>query len=117
MASSDQLDAATLVLVLLAAVVAIPMLVMVLGFGGMMGYSGMMGPYDGTVGWWPFVGMLVPLVVLLVLVGGGYLLLQRTAADAPARDPAMEELRAAYARGELTDEEFETRRERLERSE
>nr|WP_238593262.1 SHOCT domain-containing protein [Halobiforma lacisalsi] len=29
----------------------------------------------------------------------------------------MEELRRAYARGDLTDEEFETRRKRLERSE
>jgi putative membrane protein len=29
----------------------------------------------------------------------------------------MEELRTAYARGDLTDEEFESRRERLERSE
>jgi putative membrane protein len=31
------------------------------------------------------------------------------------RDPAIEELRHAYARGDLTDEEYESRRERLER--
>jgi hypothetical protein len=33
----------------------------------------MMGQYGSTGGWWPLVGMLVPLVFLLVLIGGGYL--------------------------------------------
>lgn len=55
---------------------------------------------------------LVPLTVLGVLVytlytyGGG--------SDRPtSSDGALAELRAAYARGELSDEEFERRRERL----
>ncbi|UTF55874.1 SHOCT domain-containing protein [Natronosalvus rutilus] len=114
MSSSNQLDTTTLLL-LLGVIIVLPLLTMGMGFGGMMGYGGMMGWNGTTGGWWPLVGMIVPLVVLLVLLGGGYLLFQRATANHP--DSAMEELRNAYARGDLTDEEFETRRERLERSE
>jgi putative membrane protein len=117
MASSDQLDTTTLLVLLLGAIVLLPLLTMGLGFGGMMGYGGMMGQYDGSGGWWPIVGMLVPLGFLLVVLGGGYLLFRRTSEPQPSRDPAMEELRTAYARGDLTDEEFEARRDRLEDSE
>nr|WP_238392243.1 SHOCT domain-containing protein [Halorussus amylolyticus] len=88
-----------------------------MGFGGMMGYGGMMGQYGGTGGWWPFVGMLVPLIFLLIVLGGGYLVFRRMSETQTSRNPAMEELRMAYARGDLTDEEFEARRDRLERSE
>lgn len=117
MSSADQLDATTVLLLILGAFVLLPLLMMGMGFGGMMGYGGMMGQYGGTSGWWPFVGMLVPVVFLLVLVGGGYLLVRRTSDTQTSRDPAMEELRMAYARGDLTEEEFEARRERLQRSE
>lgn len=117
MASSNQLDATTVALLALLAIVVVPFLLMGLGFGAMMGYGGMMGGYGGSGGWWPLVGMVVPLVVVLVAVGGGYLLLQRSVDDGTARDPALAELRAAYARGDITDEEFETRRERLDGSE
>jgi len=110
MASSTQFDTTTLVLLLLGAIIALPLLTMGMGFGGMMGH------YGGTGGW-AFVGMLVPLSFLLLLLGGGYLLIRRTSEIQPSRTPAMEELRRAYARGDLTDEEFETRRDRLERSE
>jgi putative membrane protein len=57
--------------------------------------------------------MLVPLIFL----GGGYLVFRRMSETQASRNPAMEELRTAYARGDLTDDEFEARRERLERSE
>lgn len=117
MPSSSRLDATTVVLLVLGALIVLPVLVMGIGFGGMMGYGGMMGGYGTTSGWWPLVGMLVQLVFLLVLLGGGYLLLRRVTESRPSRSPAMEELRMAYARGDLTDEEFEARRERLERSE
>lgn len=118
MSSANELDATTVVLLVVGAIVALPMIVMALGFGGMMGYGGMMGggPMSGASGWWPLFGMLVPLLFLLVLLGGGYVLARRLAGDRTSQDPALEELRVAYARGELTDEEFETRRERLERS-
>lgn len=111
MSSSTQLDTTTVVLLLLGAVLLLPLLVMGIG-GGMMGYGGMMGGYDTTVGWWP-VWMLVPITVLLVLLGGGYLVARRLTDSQTARSPALEELRLAYARGDLTDDEFERRRAKL----
>ncbi|MDS0301219.1 SHOCT domain-containing protein [Halogeometricum sp. S1BR25-6] len=116
MASSNQLDTTTIVLLILGAIILLPLLTMGMGFGGMMGYGGMMGQYGGTGGWWPFIGMLVPLIFLLILLGGGYLVFRRMSETQTSRNPAMEELRTAYARGDLTDEEFESRREKLERS-
>ena len=114
--SSDQLDATTIVLLVLVVIILLPLITMGFGFGGMMGYGGMMG-WDGTTSsWWPLVGLLVQLVFLLAVLGGGYLLFRRTADSQSSHDPAMDELRTAYARGELSDEEFEARRERLERS-
>lgn len=118
MSSSDQLDTTTIVLLIFGAIIVLPMLTMGMGFGGMMGgYGGMMGSYGSTSGWWPLVGMLVQLLFLLILLGGGYLIFRRVTNSQSAHNPAMEELRMAYARGNLTDEEFEARRERLERSE
>jgi putative membrane protein len=116
MSSSNQLDTTTIVLLILGAIIVLPMLTMGMGFGGMMGYGGMMGGYGTTSGWWPLVGMLVPLVFLLILLGGGYLVFRRVNESQTSRNAAMEELRTAYARGDLTDEEFESRREKLERS-
>jgi putative membrane protein len=117
MSSSNQLDTTTIVLLILGAIVVLPLLTMGMGFGGMMGYGGMMGGYGTTSGWWPLVGMLVQLVFLLVLLGGGYLVFRRVTESQSTRNPAMEELRMAYARGDLTEEEFEARRNKLERSE
>ncbi|WP_178916766.1 SHOCT domain-containing protein [Natronomonas gomsonensis] len=117
MSSSEQLDTTTILLLLLGALILFPLLLMGMGFGGMMGYGGMMGQYGGTGGWWPFVGMLVPLVFLLVLIVGGYLVFRRMSETQTSHNPAMEELRLAYARGDLTDEEFEARREKLQRPE
>ncbi|MDS0301451.1 SHOCT domain-containing protein [Halogeometricum sp. S1BR25-6] len=117
MPSPNQLDTTTIVLLILGAIILLPLLTMGMGFGGMMGYGGIMGQYGGTGGWWPLVGMLVPLIFLLILLGGGYLVFRRMSETQTSRDPAMEELRTAYARGDLTDEEFEARRERLEQSE
>ncbi|WP_265110005.1 SHOCT domain-containing protein [Halosolutus halophilus] len=111
MSSSDQLDATTILLLILGAIVVLPLLTMGMGFGGMMGQ------YGSTGGWWPFVGMLIPIILLLVLIGGGYLVFRRISETQTSHNPAMEELRMAYARGDLTDEEFEARRDKLERSE
>lgn len=68
----------------------------------------------GTIIVLPVIGMVVPLVFLLVVLGGGYFILQRPSEERAAQDPAMEELRAAYARGDLSEEEFEERRRRLQ---
>lgn len=117
MASSDQLDTTTILLIVLGAFILLPLLTMGMGFGGMMGYGGMMGQYGTTGGWWPLIGMLVPVIFLLALLGGGYLIFRQMSETQTSHNPAMEELRLAYARGDLTDEEFEARREKLEQSE
>ena len=96
-------------LVLLA--VLVPLFVMLLAMP-MMGAG--MGFWDGGTGaTWPW--LLAWLVHLALFLGVGYVL-YRALRRAPGRqqDPALEELRAAYARGDLTGEEFEERRQRLE---
>lgn len=109
-----------LVLVVLVALLVLPLLFM---GGGMMGYGSptMGGMWGGGMrqagqvpGWFLLVAVLLRLVFLLALVGAGYLL-YRAVTGSGGTDPAIAELRAAYARGELTDEEFERRREKLER--
>jgi putative membrane protein len=116
MSSSNQFDTTTIILLILGAIIVLPLLTMGMGFGGMMGYGGMMGGYESVGGWWPLVGMVMQLVFLLVLLGVGYLVYRRVTDTQDARKPAIEELRMAYARGDLTDEEFERRQEKLERS-
>ncbi|MFC7070057.1 SHOCT domain-containing protein [Halobaculum lipolyticum] len=105
-----------LVLVL-AAILLLPLLgmTMMLPMMGLWGWGHMAG--TGTWGGsWLWLGMW--LVPLALLAAGGYAVytaLRRTADDAP--DAAIRELRSAYARGDLSDEEFDRRRERLRRSE
>ncbi|MFC6993758.1 SHOCT domain-containing protein [Haladaptatus sp. GCM10025707] len=117
MSSSNQRTITTIILLILGAIVVLPLLTMGMGFGGMMGYGGMMGGYGTTSGWWPLIGMLVPLIFLLVLLGGGYVVFRRVIESQTSQNPAMEELRMAYARGDLSNEEFEERRARLSREE
>lgn len=102
-----------IVLVVLAVIILAPILMMVLAFplfgmwGGMMGGFG--GTGDGSV--W---GLGMSLVWLVVLLGVGYLVYRGlVGSGAGDSDNAMEELRLAYARGDLTEEEFEERREKL----
>lgn len=113
-----------IVLIVVALVVLLPFLLMafmlpMLGFMG--GYGGMMGGWggmmDGTGGYgiWGW-GMM--LLWFLVLAGVGYVVYRAISRTTPATtDPALKELRVQYARGELTDEEFEERRTRLTRNE
>jgi len=121
----------TIVLVLVGALVVLPTLFM--GFGmmgtgpmGGMGHDGMWGSGGGVPGWWPLVGLLLQLAFLAAVVGLGYLLYRAVAGSetdtatevrsgATAGDPAIEELRLAYARGEFDEDEYERRRERLQR--
>jgi len=110
-------DTLRLVLIVLAIIVLAPMLMMVLVFpmmgmwgGGMMGSYGGMGFFGGS----PLWGVAMSLVWLVVLVGGGYLVYRwATGAGSMGTDPAMEALRLAYARGDITEEEYEARRSRL----
>ncbi|GAB3686718.1 hypothetical protein GCM10028857_19280 [Salinarchaeum chitinilyticum] len=87
-----------------------------MGSGPMMdGGSGhMWGMDDGAAGWLFVVGAVFQLLFLALVVGGGYLGYKALTSESDATDPAIEELRTAYARGDLDDEEFERRRDRLE---
>jgi len=87
MASSNQLDTTTILLLILGAIILLPLLTMGMGFGGMMGYGGMVGYGGTTSGWWPFVGMLFPLIFLLILLGGGYLVFRRMSETQTSQDP------------------------------
>jgi putative membrane protein len=114
----------TLVLVLLGILVLVPLLFMglgMVGYGMMAGWGGttwgghMWGGGTGMTGGMFLLAVLLRLALLAGLVGGGYLLYRTLTADSEGGDTALEELRLAYARGDLSDEEFERRKETLER--
>jgi putative membrane protein len=111
-------DWTTILLIVLAVLLLWPVLMM-LGFGGIgmgMGYSGyggmMGGPYGGSGGF-GWIGLGIQLLFLLAILGGGYFVVRRLLDQRDSHDAALEELRRAYARGDLSDEEFETRRTKL----
>ncbi|WP_114579129.1 SHOCT domain-containing protein [Saliphagus sp. LR7] len=106
-------------LIVIAAILLLPVLMIALAMplmgvwsGGHMSTGGM---WDRTGAMWMWLFMLFP---LLVVLGLGYLLYSAARQSGRQRtDHALAELRAAYVRGDLTDEEFEERRERLQREE
>lgn len=108
MDSDDLLKAG---LVLLAVFVLLPLILGALFLPALLGFghTGM-----GVGGAGMMLWMASGLLPLLVLLGVGYLLYTLLSDD--DGDRAIEELRAAYARGELTDEEFENRYDRLTRT-
>lgn len=109
------------VLVALGALLLVPLLVM--GFGmmgaGMMDgtWGGHMWSDSGMTGWAFLLVVLSRLLLLLAAVVAGGYLLYRALTRSDGEDAALEELRLAYARGDLSDEEFERRKETLEREE
>ncbi|RKD89016.1 SHOCT domain-containing protein [Halopiger aswanensis] len=117
MATDDPLIR-TLLLVIVA-ILLLPVLMMAFAMPMMGVWGGHMwngGAWGGTGATWMWV--LMAAIPLLVVLGLGYLLYGAFRRSSGQRtDPALEELRAAYARGDLTDEEFERRRERLQREE
>ena len=105
------------VLIVIGVLILFPLLMMVFAM-----------PMMGMMGWWwgdahpaglsPLWGMGMMLVWLLVLLGIGYVLYRGLVGSVDQHvetDPALEELRLAYARGDLSEEEFENRREKLTR--
>lgn len=60
--------------------------------------------------------ILMPIVPLSLFGGLLYVLYTGIGGDDDESDAAFEELRSAYARGELSESEFEARRERLRAS-
>ncbi|WP_121820699.1 SHOCT domain-containing protein [Halostella salina] len=118
--NTDDTRLITILLILLGAFVVLPMVFMgfgLIGFGPMMGGMGGGGMWgSGTMSGWMFiVGIVMQLLFLAALIGGGYLLYRAATGGESHTDQAIEELRLAYARGELSDEEYEQRREALER--
>ncbi|WP_254545650.1 SHOCT domain-containing protein [Halomarina pelagica] len=106
-----------IVVIVLAVVVLFPLLTMAFAM-----------PMMGMMGWWwggrtfgglsPMWGIGMMLIWLLLLLGIGYVVYRGLAGGVDTdADPALAELRLAYARGDLTEEEFEQRRARLERGE
>lgn len=75
----------------------------------MMGWMWMDGPMQTSPMWGVALALLFP----VILVGVGYAFYRMLFGDASDTDPALEELRLTYARGELSKEEFERRRENL----
>jgi putative membrane protein len=72
--------------------------------GGLREATTMMGPGD-----WGWIWMLVWIAALLFMVW----LIVRGSADRPATDDAIAVLRARFARGEISQEEFEQARAAL----
>lgn len=111
MATDDSL--VRTLLIVIAVILLLPFLMMALAMP-MMGVWGWGHMWNGTGTTWSWI--IMSIVPLLVILGIGYLLYGALRQSGDRRtDPAMEELRAAYARGDLSDEEFENRRERLRR--
>lgn len=103
------------ILFVLAVLVLAPLLTM--GFAMPMMSSMGWGWHDAGLGgvapWW---GLGMGVLWLALLVALGYVGYRWVVDDRTTRrvDPALDELRLAYARGDLTDEEFEARRAVLE---
>jgi putative membrane protein len=101
------------------AILAVPLLVAATGTaaahggggygGGMMG--GGWGLFGGTMGLWGLLWMGLLIAVPLSLV---YALLNRGSGE--NEEQSLSVLRERYARGELSDDEFDRRRKQLERS-
>lgn len=107
---AETADSLVRLVVLALGIVLLVPLVLMLILMPMMGWM-WGGMANGAMGW-GMGGLLGWLLVLALVAGVGYVLYRGLPPD--ETDPAVEELRLAYARGELDDEEFEQRRRRLE---
>ncbi|WP_336360860.1 SHOCT domain-containing protein [Haladaptatus sp. ZSTT2] len=117
--TSSQRQLLWVALVILAAFLILPALLMgfgLMGYGPMMGgvWGGGFGMNSGTVpGLMVAAGFLMQLLFFVAILAGGYLLV-RAVTGTQGSDRALDELRLAYARGDLTDEEYDERKRRLE---
>jgi putative membrane protein len=109
----ENTDATRRLLLVVALVILLPVATMLFA-GPTMGTWGDGHMWGGSGG--PWLWSLLWSVPLLFFLGAGYLL-YRASLDSDGTDAALEQLRVAYAQGDLSEEEFETRRERLRRRE
>ncbi|WP_394740545.1 SHOCT domain-containing protein [Natronococcus roseus] len=100
------------ILLALLGLLAIPLVMM--PAMGAFGWSHMGGwMWDSSGGW--LVMVLMMGIPLLVVIGIGYLVYQSLGTETIEQtDEALEELRRVYARGEMSDEEFERKRKNLQ---
>jgi putative membrane protein len=75
--------------------------------------SGIEGGMAG-LGWWPIIWSLILLSVVFVVGYAVYTRGRTQVSEHPQTDTALSTLRSRYARGEISEEEFEERRHRLE---
>ena len=105
-----------LIIVTLVLLAPLLMMTFMMPMVGRMGWGAGGIPNTGA-GMSPLWSSGMMLLFLLVLLGVSYLIYR---AFSPrllnSNDPALEELRLTYARGELSQEEFEQRREDLRQS-
>ncbi|MGA9400468.1 SHOCT domain-containing protein [Haladaptatus sp.] len=111
MATSNDHDSLLRLLVgLIVVLLLLPLVMMAFAFPMMGGW--MMGGRYGA-GYMPLWGWLVMLVPLVLLFALGYFVYRSLHRGDFGSDPALTELRTAYARGDISEEEFEQRRRRL----
>ena len=117
MTSNDSLLRTVLLVVLALLLLPVLMMIGMVPMMGLTGWSHMswQGMWGGTGGWIAILFMM--LVPLIILIGLGYVIYRMLGQSEDTTDDALEELRMAYARGDLSDEEFENRRDRLQRKE
>ncbi|HYF96381.1 MAG TPA: SHOCT domain-containing protein [Symbiobacteriaceae bacterium] len=84
------------------------------GRGGMMGMHGMMGPQYGSWGWHGWVGMGLHALLIMGAIVVAYFAWKRTRSGAPLESEAMQVLRMRLAKGEITAEEFDLLRQKLQ---
>ncbi len=103
--AADTDNAVKILLIVIAVIVLLPVLMMLFFAPMMAGHMGWDG--NGSI-WWA-----APWLMLFLAIG---YLIYRTSTHLGEED-VLQELQQAYARGDLTDEEYEERRERLETDE
>lgn len=104
-----------IVLVVLGVIIVFPLLMMVFAMP-MMGMMGLWWGGNMTGGLSPLWGIGMMFVWLIILIGIGYLIYRGLVGGIDSsigNNPALEELREAYARGDISDEEFEKRHKKL----
>lgn len=103
------------VIIGLVIILLTPLLLMMVMMAMMVIMGGMGG--NGTMTMSPIGSLIMMLGGFFVLLAVGYVLYRALRGAAKNTDPAMEELRIAYARGDMSKEEFEQRKKDLGESE